>query len=88
MRKLLVAAAAASLLSIATTAAYAEEMSGKIASIDAAAGTITLEDGSVIKLPASVDSASLTVGSDVKVTYDQKGADGAPTAATAVEPAS
>lgn len=87
MRKLLVAAAAASLLTIAT-AASADEMNGKIASIDAASGTITLEDGSLIKLPASVDSASLKVGSDVKVTYDQKGAAGAPTTATMVEPAS
>ena len=87
MRKILVAAAAASLLSLATVA-NAEELNGKIASIDAAAGTITLEDGSVIKLPESVDSASLAVGSDVKVTYDQKGAEGAPTTATMVEPAS
>lgn len=87
MRKLLVAAAAASLLSIAT-AANAEEMTGKIAGIDAAAGTITLEDGTVIKLPAAVDSASLKVGSDVKVTFDQKGEAGAPTTATMVEPAS
>ncbi len=87
MRKLLVAAAAASLFSIAT-AASADEMTGKITSIDAAAGTIVLEDGSVIKLPASVDSASLKVGSDVKVTFDQKGTAGAPTTATMVEPAS
>jgi Cu/Ag efflux protein CusF len=87
MRKLLVAAAAASLLTIAT-AASADEMTGKIASIDAAAGTITLEDGSIVKLPATVDSASLKVGSDVKVTFDQKGDAGAPTTATMVEPAS
>jgi len=87
MRKVVIAAAAASLLSAASIA-NAAEMTGTIASIDAVAGTITLEDGSVIRLPASVDAASLQVGADVKVTYDQMAPEGSPTEATTVEPAS
>jgi hypothetical protein len=88
MRKVLITVAAAGLMSLASVAANAAELNGKIASIDAAAGTITLEDGKVIKLPASVDAASLQVGSDVKVTYDQEAPEGGPTEATMVEPAS
>lgn len=88
MRKVLTTIAAASLLSLASVAANAAELTGKIASIDQAAGTITLEDGMVIKLPASVDAASLQVGADVKVTYDQPAPQGSPTEATMVEPAS
>jgi hypothetical protein len=88
MRKVLITVAAAGLMSLASVAANAAELNGKIASIDAAAGTITLEDGKVIKLPASVDAASLQVGSDVKVIYDQEAPEGSPTEATMVEPAS
>jgi hypothetical protein len=87
MRKVLITAAAAGLMSLASVAANAAELNGKIASIDAAAGTITLQDGKVIRLPASVDAASLQVGSDVKVTYDQEAPEGSPTEATMVEPA-
>jgi hypothetical protein len=87
MRKLMITVAAASLMSLASVAANAAELNGKIASIDAAAGTITLDDGKVIKLPSSVDAASLQVGSDVKVTYDQEAPSGSPTEATMVEPA-
>lgn len=87
MRKVLITVAAASLMSLASVAANAAELNGKIASIDAAAGTITLEDGKVVKLPAAVDAASLQVGSDVKVTYDQEPSAGGPTEATMVEPA-
>jgi hypothetical protein len=87
MRKLMITVAAAGLMSLASVAANAAELNGKIASIDAAAGTITLEDGKVIKLPASVDAASLQVGSEVKVMYDQEAPAGSPTEATMVEPA-
>jgi hypothetical protein len=87
MRKLMITVAAAGLMSLASVAANAAELNGKIASIDAASGTITLEDGKMIKLPASVDAASLQVGSDVKVTYDQEAPAGSPTEATMVEPA-
>jgi hypothetical protein len=88
MRKVLITAAAASLMSLASFGANAAELNGKIASIDAAAATITLEDGKVIKLPAAVDAASLQVGADVKVTYDQEAPAGSPTEATMVEPGS
>ncbi len=87
MRKLMITVAAAGLMSLASVVANAAELNGKIASIDAAGGTITLEDGKVIKLPSSVDAASLQVGSDVKVTYDQEAPAGSPTEATMVEPA-
>jgi hypothetical protein len=88
MRKLMITVAAAGLMSLASVVAHAAELNGKIANIDAAAGTITLEDGKMIKLPSSVDAASLQVGADVKVTYDQEAPAGSPTEATMVEPAS
>jgi len=87
MRKVLITAAAASLMTFASAIANAAELSGKIVSIDPVAGTITLEDGKVIRLPASVDAASLQIGSEVKVTYEELAPEGRPTEATMVEPA-
>jgi hypothetical protein len=84
MRKLMIAASAAAMLAASTMAALAAEAKGTIQSIDPAAGTVTLADGSTYTLPAEFDAASLKVGQDVTITYDE-GADGK-MAASAVMP--
>jgi Cu/Ag efflux protein CusF len=71
MRKLITAVAAAALLSTASLA-YAAEASGSIQSIDTAAGTITLDNGDVFKLPAAFDVASLQVGAKVKIVFEEQ----------------
>ncbi|HEY5598510.1 MAG TPA: DUF1344 domain-containing protein [Kiloniellales bacterium] len=71
MNKLLVALSAAALL-VSAGAAYAAEASGTIKAIDAAKKTVTLQDGMVFMLPASVDVSKLKVGEAVKITYETK----------------
>ena len=85
MRKLMIAASAAALISASSIAALAAEASGAIASVDPAAGTVTLDSGQTFALPASLDAASLQVGQQVKIVYEE-GADGKMTA-TEVAPA-
>lgn len=84
MRKLMMAAGAAALLAASSLSAYAAEATGQITAIDPAAGTVTLADGQVFQLPAEFDAASLQVGQDVTITYEE-GADGSMTA-SAVTP--
>ena len=86
MRRLLVATSAAALLAASSFAAYAEDASGAVQSIDTTAGTVTLADGQVYVLPAGFDAASIAVGDEVTITYEA-GADGQMTATT-VAPAS
>jgi hypothetical protein len=85
MKKLVTAAGASALLLISSLAAFAEEASGAITAVDPAAGTVTLADGQTFTLPESIDAASLQVGQEVTIMYDE-GTDGSMTA-TAVEPA-
>jgi len=84
MRKLMIAAGAAALIATSSLAALAAEATGAIASVDASAGTVTLDSGGTFALPSSMDAAALQVGQKVKIIYDE--ADGKMTA-TAVEPA-
>ena len=86
MKKLMIAAGAASLLAMSTFAALADEAQGSITSVDPTAMTVSLDDGNTYTLPADVDAASLQVGEKVKIEYS-KNADGKMTA-TAVTPAS
>jgi Cu/Ag efflux protein CusF len=86
MRKLMIAAGAAAMLAASSLSAFAAEASGAIKSIDATAGTVTLADGKTYQLPADFDAASLQVGQNVSITYDQ-GSDGSMTA-SAVTPQS
>ena len=79
MRKLIIAAGAAAMLAASTAAGFAAEAKGAITAIDPAAGTVTLADGQTYKLPAQFDAASLQVGQDVTITY-QQGTDGSMTA--------
>lgn len=85
MRKFLVATSAAAMLAASSLAALAAEATGVIASIDSSAGTVTLEDGSTYMLPTSVDTASLKVGEQVKITYEE--GSGGQMTATEVAPA-
>ena len=86
MRKLMIAASAAALLATVSIAAAAD-VTGTIKSIDATAGTVTLDNGQTFTLAADLKSqaASWKVGDKVKVTYEQSGA---AMNATAVSPAS
>lgn len=81
MRKMMVTAGAAALLAASSLAALAAEATGAIASIDTTSGTVTLDSGQTFMLPSSVDAASLQIGEQVTVTYEE-GADGSMSATT------
>ena len=85
MRKLMIAIGAAALFAASSVAALAADATGAIQSIDTAASTVTLADGTVYVLPAGFDAASIKVGDNVTITFDE--ADGKMTA-TGVVPAS
>lgn len=57
------------------TMAGAAEMSGKVQAVDPGGKSITLDNGTTLMIPASakVDKKALTPGTDVKVSYDEKG---------------
>ena len=86
MRKLMIAASAAALLATVSIAAAAD-VTGTIQSIDATAGTVTLDNGQTFNLSSSLKSqaANWKVGDKVKVTYEGSGSS---MSATAVAPAS
>ena len=65
LRSILVAIA----LVAGVTVAEATELTGKIASIDAGKGTITLANGMTFVLPRLIAAADLAVGERVKITY-------------------
>lgn len=54
-----------------TAAAYAADADGEIKSIDAAKGTITLDDGNTYKLPGEFDASTLKKGMDIVLSYDE-----------------
>jgi Cu/Ag efflux protein CusF len=85
MRKLIVAVSAAAMLAASSLAAFAEEATGAITAIDPAAGTVTLADGNTYTLPTPEDAASLQVGQEVTITFEE-GTDGSKMA-TEVVPA-
>lgn len=64
------------------TAAFAGEMTGVVASVDADARMLVLESGETFALPEGMDVAGLEPGTQVTVTFE----DGT-TNATAVTPA-
>ena len=73
MNKLLVTLLAAASMVTLGGAVYAAETNGTIKAIDAAKNTVTLQDGSVYVLPASVDPAMLKVGAAVTITFEPEG---------------
>ena len=67
----MLAATAVGLAFIADPSAAApKQTTGMIASIDAAAGTITLTTGDTFKLPMAVKPTELKVGAAVRIMYD------------------
>jgi hypothetical protein len=86
MRKLMVALSAGTMLAASSFAALAEDASGAIASIDPDAGTVTLASGETFVLPEGFDSASLAVGDQVTITYEES--DSGKMQATEVMPSS
>lgn len=76
MRKFLSAAAPLAIASIFMLTAFAgaAEVQGKIQSVDAAAGTVTLADGTKLTLPpgTQISRDNLRPGSMVKVSYEDK----------------
>ena len=67
---ILAATAAGLILIAAPSAAAPKQTTGMIASIDAAAGTITLTTGDTFKLPMDFKPTSLMVGAAVHIMYD------------------
>jgi len=75
MNKLLAAAGAAAILAASSITGYAGEAKGTISAIDPAAGTVTLSDGATYVLPSTSDAASLQVGQEVNIIFEE-GSDG------------
>jgi hypothetical protein len=73
MHKLMVALTAGTMLAASSVAALAAEASGAVSSIDTTAGTVTLDSGETFVLPAGFDAASLQVGDQVSITYEDEG---------------
>ena len=69
MKKYAIAAGAAALLAASTFAAFADEASGTVTSVDQTAGSVTLNDGKVYFLPQSVSAAMPQAGDRVTITY-------------------
>lgn len=63
--------AAAALLTLSSAAALAAQAEGQIKSVNAEKGTITLDDGKSYKMPGEFDVASLEVGTEIIVNYDE-----------------
>jgi hypothetical protein len=72
MKQLMVAAGAAALLAASSLTALAAEATGTIASIDASAGTVTLDDGKSYKMPTTVTLASFMAGQKVLITFEEQ----------------
>lgn len=63
--------AAAAILAISSAAALAAQTEGQIKSINVEKRTITLDDGKSYKMPGEFDVASLEVGTDIVIAYDE-----------------
>jgi Protein of unknown function (DUF1344) len=64
--------ALALLLSLGVTVAWAEDISGKIQSVDTAERTFVLEDGSKIWVAEGVPMEALKEGATVKASYEER----------------
>ena len=73
MRSLTGSLAAALLSTVISTAAFAAEDEGKIATVDRDNLTITLENGNSYKLPGEFDVDSLSEGMEILFAYDEIG---------------
>ena len=62
-------------LMLAASVAFAagNEVQGKVKSWDSAAGTVTLEDGTMLSVPASIkERADIKEGAMVKASFEEK----------------
>lgn len=71
MKKVL-GAVLAMLLGLGVAGAWAEEVSGKIKSVDPAVRVIVLEDGSMIFIAEGVPMDNLQEGKSVKASYEER----------------
>src|SRR5262245_56297676 len=71
MKKVLTIALAL-LLGLAVTGAWAEEVSGKIKTVDSAQRAVVLEDGTMIWIAEGVAMEDLQEGKSVKASYEER----------------
>jgi hypothetical protein len=71
MKKVL-GAVLAMLLGLGVAGAWAEEVAGKIKSVDTAVRVIVLEDGSMIFIAEGIPMDSLQEGKSVKASYEER----------------
>ncbi|MEM7170386.1 MAG: DUF1344 domain-containing protein [Pseudomonadota bacterium] len=71
MKKFL-APVAALTFALSISAAQADDASGKIAAVDAAQGTIILEDGTAFTVVEGLPMEGLQPGTDVTVSYEEQ----------------
>jgi hypothetical protein len=73
MKNLMVVAGAVTFLAASSFAAFAEEATGTIESVDSATGMVTLDDGKIFKMPTSIALATFKAGQKVKITFEGQG---------------
>ncbi len=54
---------------------WADDVQGKIKTVDPSGTRVTLEDGTQLTIPGNLDTKALTPGADVRVTYADRGSD-------------
>lgn len=70
--KLLTAIAVALMLTLAAVGAWAEEVQGKIQTVDPSERTIVLEDGTKIWIAEGVSMDNVKEGAAVKASYEER----------------
>jgi hypothetical protein len=70
-----IAVVAVTVIALAAPTVWAGDVQGKIKSVDQTGRMVTLEDGTMLMIPATVrvNRQELTPGADVKVSYEDKG---------------
>jgi Cu/Ag efflux protein CusF len=63
----------ATMLLSGVSVGLAADVSGEIKSLDGNKRMVTLQDGSVYKVPDTIDLSKFKVGEKVKIGYDQSG---------------
>jgi uncharacterized protein DUF1344 len=75
MKRLLMLTALLTVTALVVPTAWAEDIQGKIKSVDQTGRILTLEDGTQLMLPPTVriNRDNMTPGADVKASYQTKG---------------